>query len=147
MAAFLRTNDSMAGLVMRLGLGVVMFPHGAQKVFQVWGGYGFDGTVQYFTTTLGLPYALAVLVIAAEFLGSLALILGFLTRLAAFGILCVMAGAIVMVHKDVGFFMNWNGNQAGEGFEYHLLALALALALLIQGGGALSLDRRLAKQR
>jgi len=134
------TRDEIAPLVMRIMLGVVFFPHGAQKVLGWFGGYGLQGTLNFFTQTVGLPLFLAVLVIAAEFLGSLGLIVGFLTRIAAFGIACVMAGAIFTVHLQNGFFMNWAGKQAGEGFEYHLLAITLAVALMITGGGKASVD-------
>lgn len=144
--ALLRTDDDTAGLILRLMLGVVFFPHGAQKVLGWFGGHGLAGTLGFFTETMGLPLAAAALVIAAEFLGSLGLITGLLTRLAAFGILCVMTGAIFLVHLPHGFFMNWGGNQAGEGFEFHLLAIAIALALMLKGGGRWSLDRLLARR-
>jgi putative oxidoreductase len=85
------------------------------------------------------------LVIAAEFLGAIALILGLLTRLAAFGLFAVMAGAVYLVHWQNGFFMNWTGNQQGEGIEYHLLVMAIALALMIRGGGRASFDRILSR--
>lgn len=137
----LHTDNDYAALVMRLALGIVMFPHGAQKVLGWFGGYGFMGTMGFFTDTVGLPWILALLVILAEFLGSIGLIVGALTRLAAFGIGSVMVGAILLVHLPNGFFMNWSGNQAGEGFEYHLLAIGLALALILKGGGAWSFDR------
>ena len=94
---------------------------------------------------MGLPSWLTVLVMAAEFVGSLLLIVGFLTRFAAFSIGAVMAGALLMVHAKVGFFMNWSGAQKGEGFEYHVLALGLAIAVMIKGGGALSIDRALSR--
>jgi len=136
----LSTRDELAPLVMRVMLGVVFFPHGAQKLLGWFGGYGLQGTLNFFTQTVGLPLSLAFLVIAAEFLGSIGLILGFLTRIAAFGIACVMAGAIFTVHLQNGFFMNWSGNQAGEGFEYHLLVITLAIALMITGGGKASMD-------
>src|SRR5438105_4835201 len=139
---FLRTDDDVSALVMRLTLGVVFFPHGAQKVLGWFGGPGASNTIQFFSKQ-GLPPALTVLVMAAELGGSILLILGFLTRLAALGIGCVMAGALFLVHAKVGFFMNWAGTQKGEGFEYHLLALGLAIALLIKGGGAFSVDRAL----
>lgn len=142
---FLRTGDDTAALVLRVMLGAVFFPHGAQKVLGWFGGYGFEATVQQFTTAMGIPYPLALLVIAAEFLGAIGLIVGFLTRFCAFGIFSVMAGAIWMVHWPNGFFMNWFGNRQGEGFEYHLLAIAIALALMILGGGRWSLDRVLGK--
>jgi putative oxidoreductase len=137
------TPPSLAGPVLRLGLAVVMFPHGAQKALGWFGGRGFDAQMEAFTGGMGLPWVLALLVIAAEFLGPIALVLGLLTRVAAFGIGCVMAGAIAMVHTEHGFFMNWTGSQAGEGFEYHLLAIAIALALVILGGGRASLDARI----
>ena len=136
---FLRTDDDVSGLVMRLTLALVFFPHGAQKVLGWWGGPGASATIQGMGK-MGMPPALTVLIMAAELGGSLLLILGLLTRLAAFGIGCVMAGAIFLVHSKVGFFMNWAGTQKGEGFEYHLLALGLAIALLIKGGGALSVE-------
>jgi putative oxidoreductase len=144
--ALFRTDDDAASLILRVMLGVVFFPHGAQKVLGWFGGFGLEGTLGFFTQTMGLPLAVAALVIAAEFLGSLGLITGLLTRLAAFGILCVMTGAIFLVHLPNGFFMNWGGNQAGEGYEYHLLAIAIALALMFKGGGRWSLDRLIARR-
>ena len=143
---FFQTDDTWAGLILRLGLGCVIFPHGAQKVLGWFGGYGFSATLSTFTEKMGIPAPLAILVICAEFLGSLGLVLGLLTRLGAFGILCVMAGAVSMVHLPNGFFMNWSGKQAGEGFEYHILAMAIALALMVAGGGKLSADRAIAEQ-
>ena len=143
----LSTQDNVAPLVMRVMLGVVFFPHGAQKVLGWFGGYGLEGTLNFFTQTMGIPLVFALLVIAAEFFGALGLIVGFLTRIAAFGIASVMAGAIFMVHLQHGFFMNWAGKQAGEGFEYHLLALALAVALMIVGGGKASVDLSLSRKQ
>ncbi|MFA5515561.1 MAG: DoxX family protein [Desulfuromonadales bacterium] len=136
-----KTDNDVAALILRVSLGVVFFPHGAQKVLGWFGGHGLSGTLQYFTEGMGIPYVLALLVIIAELLGSLALIAGLLTRPAAFGIASVMVGAIYNVHWQYGFFMNWGGQQAGEGFEYHLLAIAIALALMVKGGGAASIDR------
>src|SRR5262249_47048405 len=135
----IRTDNDPAALVMRLALGLVMFPHGAQKVLGWWGGYGAAATIQGFSK-MGMPALLTVLLMAAELPGSLMLIFGFLTRLAAFGVGCIMLGAIALVHLKVGFFMNWASAQKGEGFEYHILALGLVIALLIKGGGALSID-------
>jgi len=139
------TRNEFALLLLRLTLAVVIFPHGSQKVLGWFGGYGWDGTMGYLTGTIGLPTAVAALVILIEFLGPVALLLGFCTRLAAFGILAVMFGAIQTVHRANGFFMNW-GNAPGvkEGYEYHLLAIGIALALLIAGAGSLSIDRKLA---
>ncbi|PNU21372.1 hypothetical protein C2E25_02110 [Geothermobacter hydrogeniphilus] len=140
----LHTRDDIILLLLRLTLGIVILPHGLQKTLGLFGGHGFSGTYGFFTATMGLPGAVAVLVILAESLGALGLIVGFLTRLGALGVAAVMAGAIAMVHWQNGFFMNWLGNQKGEGFEYHLLALGIAVALLIKGGGALSIDRAIA---
>jgi len=140
------TNKDIVPIVLRLTLGAVMFPHGAQKVLGWFGGYGFKGALQGMTG-MGLPAAIVVIVMIAEFLGSLGLIFGFLTRLSALGIISVMLGAIFTVHGKYGFFMNWMGNQAGEGFEFHLLAIGIAIALLIRGGGALSIDRVLERAR
>jgi putative oxidoreductase len=140
MKFLLKTNNSFAPTLARLTLGVVMFPHGAQKVLGWFGGYGFSGTMNFFTQQMHIPAAFAVLAIAAEFLGSLALVTGFLSRIAALGIIVEMAVAVAMVHAPNGFFMNWFGNQKGEGFEYHLLAIGLALIVLIYGAGKVSLD-------
>lgn len=143
----LSTSNRISLTVVRLVLGGVMFAHGAQKVFGAFGGGGLDATLDFFTGQVGLPYWLAVLVVVAEFGGSLALITGFLTRLGALGIACVMCGAIAKVHAPNGFFMNWYGSQSGEGYEFHLLAIAMAVVLLIEGGGALSLDRAITGRR
>jgi putative oxidoreductase len=138
---FATTNDIIP-IFLRLTLGAVMFPHGAQKVLGWFGGGGFKTTFEGMTG-MGLPAAIVVMVMIAEFLGSLGLIFGFLTRLSALGVISVMLGAIFTVHQQYGFFMNWMGKQAGEGFEYHLLAIGIAVALLVRGGGAFSIDRAL----
>jgi putative oxidoreductase len=145
MNSIFKTNDSFAPTLARLTLGIVMFPHGAQKALGLFGGYGFHGTMNWFTQQLHIPTVFAVLAIAAEFLGSLGLIVGFLSRIAAFGIAVVMVVAVVTVHAVNGFFINWFGNQRGEGFEFHLLAICLALIVMIYGAGKLSLDGRLAR--
>jgi putative oxidoreductase len=139
------TTNDIVPLILRLTLGGVFFPHGAQKVLGWFGGGGFSATLQAMTG-MGLPKGLVLLVMTAEFLGALGLIFGFLTRLSALGIISVMAGAILTVHMQNGFFMNWTGKQGGEGFEYHLLAIGIALALLIRGGGAFSVDRAIQGQ-
>lgn len=139
----LQTDGSVVGLILRLTLAVVIFPHGAQKVFGWFGGHGFKNTLQFFASS-GIPTGFALLAIAAELLGSLGLAVGFLTRVAAFGIACVMLVAIATVHWPHGFFMNWSATQQGEGFEYHLLALGIAIAVMILGGGAWSVDGGLA---
>lgn len=141
MNAFLKTDTNNSLLaIQRALLGAVMLPHGAQKLLGWFGGYGFDGTMRFFTQTMQLPMVLALLIILAESLGALLLLAGFGTRLAAFGISAVMLGAIVTTHWHVGFFMNWFGNQSGEGYEFHLLALALSVPLVIAGGGRCALD-------
>ena len=141
-----QTNDDVALLVLRLLLGIVFFPHGMQKLVGWFGGYGFGGTMGFFTGTLGIPAVFAFLAIMAEGLGTLGLITGFLTRVAAFGIAVNMAVAVYMMHFQNGFFMNWFGNQKGEGYEYHLLVIAIAIALMIRGGGKWSIDGVIAEQ-
>ena len=145
-AVLFATDRDFGSLIIRVTLGLIMFPHGAQKLFGWFGGYGFEGTMGFFTDQLGVPALLAFLVILAESLGSLALVAGFLTRLSAFGIGASMTGAILMVHASNGFFMNWYGAQAGEGFEYHLLVLGMALALIIKGGGRYAVDALVAER-
>jgi len=142
----LETNDDITGFVLRVLLGVVMLPHGAQKLLGWFGGFGFSGTMGFFTGTMGIPAVFAFLVIMSEFFGSLALIAGAITRLAAFGAGCIMLGATLMVHLPNGFFMNWAGKQQGEGFEFHLLAMAIAVALMIKGGGRWSVDGLLTRK-
>jgi putative oxidoreductase len=142
----LHTEDDLAALVVRLVLGIVIFPHGAQKVLGWFGGAGYAGTMQFLTAGLGIPAVLAFLAILAEFAGSLGLLVGFLGRIAAFGIGCNMVVAALLVHRPNGFFMNWTGQQAGEGFEFHLLALAMAIAVVIRGSGAVSIDGALAER-
>lgn len=141
-----QTTESSAPLIARLALGIVMFPHGAQKMLGWFGGYGLSGTMNFFTGTMHIPAFFAFLEILAEFTGSIALITGALSRLAAFGIGTVMAVAIATTHASNGFFMNWYGNQKGEGFEYHLLAIGLALIVLIYGAGKASVDRLIARK-
>lgn len=141
----LKTSPDAAVTVARLVLGIVMFAHGAQKMLGWFGGYGFHGTMGFFTQQMHIPAPFAFLAICAEFLGGLGLILGLLGRVAAFGVACNMVVAVFMAHLPVGFFMNWYGAQKGEGYEYHLLAIALALVVMIKGSGAASLDGAIAK--
>jgi putative oxidoreductase len=141
-----KTNNSFAPLLARLTLGIVMFPHGAQKALGWFGGYGFSGTMNFFTQQMHIPALLAFLAIAAEFAGSIGLILGCLSRVAAFGIATNMVVAILTVHAANGFFMNWFGAQKGEGFEYHLLAIGLALIVIVYGAGKVSLDNLVANR-
>jgi putative oxidoreductase len=142
----LATTGDVAPTIARLALGVVMFPHGAQKMLGWFGGYGYSGTMGYFTHS-GIPAVFAFLAIMAEFLGSIGLIIGALARVAAFGIAVNMVVAIVTVHASQGFFMNWFGNQKGEGFEYHLLAIALAAIVMVKGAGLKSVDRWLSARK
>ena len=118
-----------------------MLPHGAQKALGMFGGGGFAATMKGMSQGMGIPSIIVLLVIASEFLGSMGLILGVATRFCAFGTFAVMMGAIFMVHLPNGFFMNWFGQKAGEGFEFHLLAIGMAVALIITGGGRWSVDR------
>lgn len=135
------TDNDGATTILRLVLGVIFFAHGAQKMLGWFGGYGFNGTMGFFTGLLHIPAPLAFLAIAAEFFGGLGLLFGLFTRVAAFGIFCNMIVAIAMVHHQFGFFMNWAGTQKGEGFEFHLLVLAATAFLIIRGAGAASIDR------
>jgi putative oxidoreductase len=142
----INTSNDFAFTALRLVLGIVFFAHGAQKMLGWFGGYGFRGTMGFFTQNMHIPAAFAFLAIAAEFFGGLGLIVGLLTRVAAFGITVNMLVAIFTVHLANGFFMNWTGQQKGEGFEYHLLVLAMTVALMIRGAGAFSLDRAIGKE-
>lgn len=148
MNGIFRTSDSFVDLVLRITLAVVFFPHGAQKALGLFGGHGFTATMDAFAK-MGFPPLLGALDIAAEFLGPIGLFFGFLTRVAAFGIFCVMVVAVWTVHAHVGFFMNWAGQMpAGkEGYEFHLLALALAFAVMVRGAGLLSIDGIIARRR
>lgn len=141
----MRTTDDFTITILRLLFGVVFFAHGAQKALGWFGGYGFAGTMGFFTQKVNIPAPFAVLAIAAEFLGGLGLLVGLLSRIAAFGIVCNMVVAVAMIHIHYGFFANWSGTQKGEGFEFHILAVAIAVFLMIKGSGPLSLDRALSK--
>lgn len=138
------TKGGVPALILRLVLGFVMFAHGSQKVLGWFGGTTMLVTINMFAQKMHMPLPLTLLVMAAEFLGGLGLIVGLLTRIAAFGILCDMVGAIALVHWKFGLFMNWFGNQKGEGFEYHLLVIAICIALIIRGAGPVSIDAAIA---
>lgn len=142
----LATSNDYAATVSRLALGAMILPHGLQKAFGLFGGYGFAGTMQFFTQTMHIPAPFAALAIAAEFLGGLGLITGLFGRVAAFGVGFTMLTAALTVHLSNGFFMNWFGNQKGEGVEFFILAIGLAVAVMIKGSGALSLDHYLARK-
>jgi putative oxidoreductase len=143
LSLLLKTDNDVTGLILRLVLGITFFVHGAQLTLGWFGGYGFSGTMGFFTGTLHIPALLAFLAIVAQFAGGIGLILGLLTRLAAVGIGANMLVAVAVVHANYGFFMNWSGSQKGEGFEYHLLAIAIAIALFVRGGGKWALDTAL----
>jgi putative oxidoreductase len=135
------TNLSL--LIMRVSLGSVIFAHGAQKLFGWYGGYGFEGTMNYFTNNVGAPYPIGVLVILGESLGAIALILGLFTRFMAGSMFAIMLGAMLIDHAQYGFFMDWFRNQKGEGIEFDILTFGLSLGLLISGAGKFSLDKYL----
>jgi len=130
-------------LLVRLILAIVVGAHGAQKLLGWFGGYGFDGTINFFTDVIGLPYFLGLLIILLESVGMIALLAGLLSRLISAALILIMAGAIITTHMQHGFFMNWSGASAGEGFEFHLLVIAQATVLLLNGGGTLSVDSRI----
>ncbi len=146
MRKLFETDDAWTGLILRAMLGVVMFPHGAQKLLGWYGGFGFAGTLGFFTEQMHLPWLVALLVIIGESFGSLGLLIGLLTRFTAASMALIMVGAIGLVHWPNGFFMNWFGKQAGEGFEYHLLVIAICAALIITGGGKWSVDSVIAEK-
>ena len=138
-SSLVATGDSFAPLFLRVALGVMMFPHGAQKLLGWFGGYGFNGTMGYFTGTVGTPWVVGLLVILGEFFGSLMLLAGVGTRFAAASLVVIMLGAAWQLRGN-GFFMNWFGNQKGEGLEFFLLTVGMGLALVALGGGKWSLD-------
>lgn len=142
-----QTNNDWTGLVTRLSIGIVLFPHGAQKLLGWWGGYGFNGTMGFFTDTMNLPWLIAFMVIVIEFFGALSLIAGFASRLWSALTIILFIGIILTSHLEHGFFMNWFGNQQGEGYEFHLLLIGLAIATLINGSGKYSVDNIIEKQR
>jgi len=142
-ALIFSNNNDYTGLVTRLTLGLILFPHGAQKALGWFGGSGFTSEMNYFTGTVHLPWIIAFLVIVIEFVGSICLIMGFASRLWAIAIIILFTGMICTVHFSNGFFMNWFGNQPGEGFEYHLLIIGLSLILLLNGSGLYALDARI----
>ncbi len=143
MKNILATEDNIAYFLARLVLGVVILPHGLQKALGMFGGYGFSATVDFFTG-MGMPALIAYLIIIGESLGAIGLIVGFLGRIGAFGVALIMTGAVFMVHLKNGFFMNWFGNQQGEGYEFHILAIGLSLIVLLKGSGKWSVDRAIA---
>ncbi len=143
MRRLIATHHDFALTIIRVMLGIVFFAHGAQKMLGWFGGNGFANTMRFFESS-GIPPVFAFLAIAAEFFGGIGLIVGLLGRIAAFGIFCNMLVAIFKVHAPNGFFMNWTDKQKGEGFEYHLLVIAITLAVMLKGSGAFSVDEVIA---
>ena len=139
------TQNDAAVTLLRLVLGVVFFAHGAQKALGWFGGYGFSATISSFTEKMHIPMVFALLAVAAEFLGGIGLLVGLLTRVAAFGIAVNMAVAIATLHYRFGFFANWTGTQRGEGIEFHILVLGITVFLMVKGAGALSVDRLMSR--
>ncbi len=139
------TENDFALTVLRVSLGIMILPHGLQKMFGLFGGFGFSGTMEFFTATMGIPWIFAAAAILAESLGGVALIFGVGTRLAAFGVGVTMLVAALISHMQHGFFMNWFGHQKGEGVEFFILAVGIAIALIFRGGGALSVDKLLSQ--
>jgi putative oxidoreductase len=139
------TQNDWAGLILRIALGAVMFPHGAQKFFGWFGGYGFSATIDFFTKSMKLPWIISVLVILIELFGAVGLLLGFASRAWALGLMIIMVGAIYTTNMKNGFFMNWFGNQPGEGYEYHLLVIGICIAVMLMGSGKYSFDNLILK--
>jgi len=139
----LRTRNDCPLTIIRITAGCVMLPHGMQKMFGWFGGAGFSATMHGFAQR-GFPAPLVFLVIMAEFFGSIGLILGFLSRIAAFGIAVDMAVAAILVTSKFGMFINWTGKQKGEGMEYQILMIGMMVAIIVGGGGSFSVDRALA---
>lgn len=134
------TTIDLTLLATRLILAFVTAAHGVQKLFGWFGGYGFEGTMGFFTETIGLPYVFGALIIIAETIGMIALALGLFGRVLSGSVIIIMLGAILTFHGTNGFYMNWDGIISGEGFEFHILAIGLALPVLLQGSGYFSLD-------
>lgn len=146
LAPLVRTPNEVALLIVRVALGIVMLPHGLQKLFGWFGGKGVAGTIHFFQEALHIPPFWTVCAIGAETVGAAALIVGLFGRIAAAGVLVVMGVAVYLIHGRQGFFMNWYAQPRGEGFEFHILAVAMALAVIVRGSGALSVDRALTKR-
>jgi len=139
------TTYAVTPLILRVTLGIVILAHGVQKLFGWFGGYGFQGTMGYFTEHVGLPWIIGLLVIVLETAGAIALILGFATRLIAVSMSILAIGIALSVHVQNGFFMNWGNTQPGEGYEFFLLWLAMSVSLIFSGAGMFSVDRKIAK--
>lgn len=129
----------------RIFLAIVLFPHGCQLTFGMFGGNGFDATMSYFTDVEKLPYLIALMVILIQFVGSIFILAGLATRLVSFSIIVLFIGMVLTSHIEYGFFMNWFGNQKGEGYEFHILVIGMACSLVATGAGRLSADAILHK--
>jgi len=143
----LKTNPNIGFSITRLTLGLVIFPHGAQKLLGLFGGYGYSATMETFTMQMGLPSIVAFSIIMIEFFGSISLILGLFSRFWALSLAGMFVGIIYTTQLEHGFFMNWYGNQAGEGYEYSLLVIGLALTILVNGSGKWSIDNLISKKQ
>ncbi|WP_350291477.1 DoxX family protein [uncultured Croceitalea sp.] len=141
------TLPNLGFSIARLTLGLVIFPHGAQKLLGLFGGYGYSGTMESLTTQMGLPSIVAFSVIMIEFFGSISLVLGLFSRFWAMSLAGMFTGIIITTQLEEGFFMNWYGNQAGEGYEYSLLVIGLALTILVNGSGKWSIDSLISKKQ
>lgn len=132
----------------RLAVGTIFIAHGAQKLFGVFGGSGLAATIEAFRSYMGIPAALAVIAASTEFFGGIAILVGFLTRLAALGLSVVMLVALVKVHWANGFFLNWfNLPTKGHGIEYNLALLGACLGLVFSGARGLALDKLFLKSK
>jgi len=143
----IRTDDDKVLTLLRVALAIMVFPHGAQKLLGWFGGFGFSGTMGFLTQQMHIPAALALLVFAAEFFGALGVFFGFLGRIAAFGIAVDFTVVALMAHLSNGFFLNYSGQQKGEGIEFLIVPVATAIAIVIRGSGAWSIDRALMRDR
>ena len=141
-----KTTDSIAPVFLRLFTAIVIFPHGAQKLLGWFGGFGFEGSMNYFTGTVDLPWVVGFAVIIIEFFGSLFLLLGFATRFWSLAVASVMTG-VILTNFTSYFFMNWFGTQKTEGMEFFLLAIGMSLSLLVSGAGRFSIDALISKRK
>lgn len=134
------TSDSWAATIARLTVGLIMLPHGMQKVFGLYGGEGFTKTMKRFTNDMGYPSIIAFLIIFFEFFGAVGLIVGFASRIMAFGIIILMIGAILVAHRQYGYFLNWHNTKEGEGMQFNLLMIGICIVVMILGSGKMGLD-------
>lgn len=143
-ALVFKTTKNWGATAIRVALGCVLFSHGAQSMLGWFGGFGLKSTLEFLSINMGLPTFIGFIVISIQFFGSIMLLIGAFTRVAALGVFGIFMG-MATYHFDYGFHMNWSGTNAGEGYEYHVLVLAMCLMLFISGGGALSVDHKIIK--